>query len=83
MRRLLRGLRLPFGGEAGAAVQRVRAMRKDFDAGQRRLALWVEAVESVADESGPPAVIFYREPEGEREMRAYHTHDIDLERAVA
>ncbi len=81
--RLPRGLRLPFGGRPAAEVRRVRAIRKDFDAGRRRVEQWVEAVETVADESRQPAVIFYRERDGERALRACHTHDVRLERVVA
>ncbi len=77
---------LPSGlrfGDLAAEVERVRAIRMDFDAGQRRLEQWVEAADAVTDESRRQSVIFYREPDGERALRACHTHDVRLERAVA
>ncbi len=77
---------LPSGlrfGDLAAEVERVRAIRMDFDAGQRRLEQWVEAADAVTDESRRLSVIFYREPDGERALRACHTHDVRLERAVA
>ena len=77
--RLPRGLRLPFGGEPAARVRRVRAIRKDFDAGQRRVENWVESVEAATDESRREAVVFYREAGGERPLRAYRTGEVRVE----
>ncbi|MCY4574746.1 MAG: hypothetical protein OXF01_18370 [Gemmatimonadetes bacterium] len=77
--RLPRGLRLPFGGEPAAQVRRVRAIRKDFDAGQRRVETWVESVEAATDESRREAVVFYREAGGERALRAYRTGEVRVE----
>ena len=77
--RLPRGLRLPFGGEPAAQVRRVRAIRKDFDAGQRRVENWVESVEAATDESRREAVVFYREAGGERALRAYRTGEVRVE----
>ena len=81
--RLPRGLRLPFGGEPAARVRRVRAIRKDFNAGQRRVEQWIEALEAVTDESRRESVVFYREPDGERALRAYHTGDVRVEGVAA
>lgn len=77
--RLRRGLRLPFGGEPAARVRRVRAIRKDFDAGQRRVQQWVESLEAATDESRRESVLFYREADGERALRAYHTDEVRVE----
>ena len=77
--RLYRGLGLPFGGEPEATVNRVRAIRKDFNSVQGRMEKWVEASEAVTDESRRQAVVFYREPNGERAMRAYHTGEVRVE----
>ena len=72
---------LRFGDLAGE-VERVRAIRSDFDAGQRRVVLLLEAVENVTDESRRSAVMIYREPDGERTLRVHHTHDVHLERVA-
>ena len=63
-------------------VRSVRRIRKDFDAGRRRVERWVEALEAATDESRQECVVFYREADGERALRAYHTRDIRLEGAV-
>ena len=81
--RLLRGLPLPVGGDPAAAVRRVRAVRKDFDAGQRRVEQWVEALEAATDESRRESVVFYREADGERALRAYHTDEVTVEAVAA
>ena len=83
MARLPRGMRLPFGGETAAQVRRVRAIRKDFDAGQRRVEQWVEALEAATDESRRESVVFYREADGERALRAYHTGEVRVEAVAA
>ena len=77
--RLPRGLRLPFGGGPAARVRRVRAIRKDFNAGQRRVEQWTEALDAATDESRRESVVFCREPDGERALRAYHTGGVRVE----
>jgi len=77
--RLLRGLRLPFGGEPAGKVRRVRAIRRDFDDGRRRVERWVEALDAATDESRREAVVFYREARGERALRAYRTGELRVE----
>ena len=81
-RYLPRGWRRPFGGELATRVRNVRAIRKDFSSVQARIKRWVEAFEAAADESREPSIVFYREPSGERALRAYHTRDVRLERAA-
>ncbi|MDE0081249.1 MAG: hypothetical protein OXT72_01215 [Gammaproteobacteria bacterium] len=81
--RLLRGSRLLFGGEPAAEVRRVRAVRREFDAGQRRVEQWVDALEAATDESRRESVVFYREADGERALRAYHTGDVAVEAVAA
>ena len=73
--------RLRFG-DLAAEMERVRAIRRDFDAAQTRAAQWVDATDAITDESWRPSLIFYHEPDGERALRARHTHDIRLERAA-
>ena len=71
--------RLPFGGKPAAAVRRVRAIRRDFDAGRRRVEQWIEAMEGGTEASQRESVVFYREADGERAVRAYHTGEVRVE----
>lgn len=80
---LPRGWRRPFGGELATRVRNVRAIRKDFNSVQARIKQWIEAFEAAKDESREQSIIFYREPDGERAFRAYHTRDVRLERVAA
>ena len=77
--RLPRGLRFPFGREPAAEVREVRAIRRDFDAGRRRVEQWVEAWDAATEESQRESVVFYREAGGERALRAYHTGEVRVE----
>ena len=70
-------------GDLAAEAERVRAIRMDFDAGQTRVAQWIEATDAITDESRRPCLIAYREPEGERALRICHTHDVRVEPAAA
>ena len=76
---LLRVLLRPFGGDPAARVRSFRAIRKDSNSVQARMASWIEAADAVTDESRRQSVVFYREPDGDRALRAYHTHDVTLE----
>ena len=80
--RLPRALRPPFAGKRAAAVRNVRAIRKDYTAGQGRIERWVETFEAVTDESRRQSVVFYQEPDGERALRAYHTGEVRVEEAA-
>ena len=73
--------RRPFGGELATRVRNVRAIRKDFNSVQARIERWVEAFETAKDPSRQQSVVIYREADGERALRAYHTHDVRLEPA--
>lgn len=64
-------------------MERVRAIRTDFDAGQTRLGQWAEAAETATDESRQPSLVAYREPDGERALRICHSHDVRLGPAAA
>ena len=70
-------------GDLVAELERVRAIRMDFDSGQRRVENLLEAVETVTDESRRSSVLISREPEGERPLRVRHTHNLRLEPAAA
>ena len=74
--------RLGFG-DAEAKLRKVRAIRKDFNAGQARVHRWVEASEAVTEEPPRQSVVFYREADGERALRAYHTGDVRVEGVAA
>ena len=78
---LPRGWRRPFGGELATRVRNVRAIRKDYNSVQARIKRWIEAFEAATDESREQSIVFYREPDGERALRAYHTRDVRLEQA--
>ncbi len=79
---LPRGLRRPLGGELATTVWNVRAIRRDFNSVQARIKRWIEASEAVTDESRRQSIVFCREPDGERTLRAYHTGDVRLEPAA-
>lgn len=71
--------RLPLGGKLASKVRNVRAIRKDFHASQARIRHWVEAFETAEDPSRQQSVVIYREADGERALRAHHTHDVRLQ----
>lgn len=73
--------RLGFG-EQEARLRKVRAIRGDSNACQARIHRWVEASEAVTEESRRQAVVIYREPDGERALRAYHTAEVRVEAAA-
>lgn len=74
-------LRRHFGGELAQRVRRVRAIRKDLFSVQALVKRWTGEFEAVKDESRRQSIVFFREPDGERVLRAYHTRDLSLERA--
>ena len=78
---LPRGWRRPFGGELATRVRNVRAIRKDFNSVQARIRRWTEAFEASTDESRERSIVFFREPLGDRALRAFHTRDVRLEQA--
>ena len=65
--------------DPAAEMARVRDIRTEFDAAQTRAGQWVDATDAVTDESRRTSLIFYREPDGDRALRARHMHDIRLE----
>lgn len=78
---------------AGAVVRRlmddalhrdmgkVRRLGRVADRVEADIDRWAEVLETVADESDQQTVVFFREPDGERALRAYHTNDVRLQRA--
>ena len=82
-RRLPRGLRRLLGGQLAERVEKTRLIRSDFDAVLMHIERWIEASEAATEESRRQSIVFYREPDGERALRAYHTEDVRLEQANA
>ena len=76
------GWRLPFGSELVPRTRRVRAVRNDFNSIRARIQGWIDAFESAEDER-EQAIVFYRELDGARAVRGYHTRDLRLQQAVA
>ena len=77
------GWRIPLGGGLAATTRNVRAIRKDFHSIRARIKRWIDAFESSAGPSHEHSVVIYREPAGERTLRAVHTRDIRLRLAAA
>ena len=64
-------------------MRNVRPIRRDSESVRARMESWIEASQVATDESRRQSVVFYREPDGERALRAYHTEDVRLEQASA
>ncbi len=71
--------RLPLLGEPAAELHMIRAIRKDFDSGRRRVEQWVEALEAATEQYRRESVLLYRDGDGEQEVRAYLTGDVRVE----
>ena len=67
----------------GAQVSNVRHIRRAFNSVRGRMERWAEATEAATDESRRPSVVFYREADDERALRAYHTGEIRVESVTA
>ena len=74
--------RLPFGGDAAAGLRRVEAIRRDDHAIRARLWQWIEDFEAGADEAREHSILVYREPDGERALRAARTREVRVEKAA-
>ena len=74
--------RLPFGGDAAAVLRRVEAIRRDDHAIRARIWEWINAFEAAADEAREHSIVVYREPDGERALRAVRTRAVRLERTA-
>ena len=79
---LPKGWPLPFGKELAARTRSVRAVRNDFNSIRARIQGWTDAFESAEDER-EPVIVIYRELDGARAVRGYHTRDLRLQKAVA
>ncbi len=81
--RLPGGWRLPFASELVKRTRNIRVIRRDFNLIRTRINQWTDAFESAADKSRQHSIVFYRERDGERALRAHHTRDLRLQKAVA
>ncbi len=61
--------------------EKIERYGKDLNSVQARIHRWIEAYEAATDESRQQSIVFYREPDGERALRAYRTRDVRLEQA--
>ena len=77
------GWRFPFGSELAATTRNVRAIRKDFHSIRARIQRWTNVFESATGQSREHSIVLYREPGGDRALRAYHTPEIRLQLAAA
>ena len=69
------------GRELVARTRSVRNIRKDFNSIRARVKSWTDQFESANDESRGQSLVFYRESDRERGLRAHHTRDLRLQRA--
>ena len=75
------GWRFPFGSGLAATIRNVRVIRKDFHSIRARIKRWTDAFESSTGSSREHSIVIYREPAGERTLRALHTRDVRLQLA--
>ena len=61
------------------AIQRVESIRMDDHAVRARIAEWTHAFEAAAHEAREHSIVVYREPNGERALRAVCTRAVRLE----
>ena len=66
-----------------ARTRNIRNIRKDFNSIRVCIERWTAAFESTTDESRKQSIVFYRERDGARALRAYHTRDLRLQQAGA
>ncbi len=69
--------------ELAQKVRNVRQIRRNSDSVRARMEEWMNPVESTQGEACEESLVFYREADGERALRAYHTRDLRLEPAAA
>lgn len=80
--RHLRGaLPHPLRRDLAARARNAKAIRRDSNSVQTRMERWIET--TATDDVRSPSVVFYRQSDGDRTLRAYHTHDVRLERMSA
>ena len=65
--------------KASPALRRVEAIRLDGHYARARIAEWIHAFEAAAEEARQHSIVVYREPDGERSLRAVRTRAVRLE----
>lgn len=68
--------------EPDARLRRVEAIRQADHAVRARMAEWISAFDVAADEAREHSIVLYREPDGERALRAVRTRAVRLEKAT-
>ena len=69
-------------GKVDPALERVEAIRQDHNAVRGRISEWIKAFEAAADPARQHSIVVYREPDGERTLRAVHTCAAGVEKAA-
>ena len=65
-------------------IQAIDTIRdNDFAPVRSRMRRWVSELESSAAAAREESIVFYRERDGRRTLKAYHTRDLRLQQAVA
>ena len=74
-------------GGGGSLEKRIRAVDTILDEGfapvRSRMERWVSELESSAVAAREESIVFYRERDGRRALKAYHTRDLQMLQAVA
>ena len=67
--------------ESDARLRRLEAIRQEDHAVRARMAEWINAFDVAADEAREHSIVVYREPDGDRTLRAVGTRALRLEKA--
>ncbi|MDE2881060.1 MAG: hypothetical protein OXP70_04360 [Acidobacteriota bacterium] len=65
-----------------ALLRRVGEIRQMDHAVRARMAEWINAFDVAADEAREHAIVVFRQPDGERALRAVCTRNVRLEKAA-
>lgn len=67
--------------ESDARLRRVEEIRQEDHRSRARMAEWINAFDTAADEAREHSIVVYREPDGERALRAVRTRAVRLEKS--
>ena len=70
-------------GGLGNKIRTVEKIREDFRPIRERIESWTSASDSANDAAYEQSIVVYRDPDGERALRAHHTQDLRLQREGA
>ena len=76
-------LRRWFRRGPGDKIRTVEKIREDFRPIRERIESWTSASDSANDAAYEQSIVVYRDPDGERALRAHHTQDLRLQREGA